>query len=206
MQIVATQVWYHVGSANEEPRTRGVAHLFEHLMFGGTAAHPKRAVWDHHERFGGYVNAYTSFDETVYVSTIPPAGHLPLLDLEADRMVNLSLTDENLANEKRIVTEELRLSTENDPMSRLFTEALKRIFGEHPYSLSPVGTKEDIAAATLEHARDFYERYYRPRNAHLVVVGPVDAPAVLARIREVFGPLRVHRFLSSPLSNQGSSI
>jgi zinc protease len=189
MPVVATQVWYHVGSANEEPRTRGFAHLFEHLMFGGTATNPKRAVWDHHERFGGDVNAYTSFDETVYVSAIPPEGHLPVLALEADRMVHLSLDEENLANEKRIVTEELRVSTENDPWSRLFTEALKRIFGEHPYALSPVGTKEDIAAATLEHAREFYERYYRPRNAHLVVVGPVNAGAVLARAREVFGAL-----------------
>jgi zinc protease len=189
MPVVATQVWYHVGSANEEPRTRGFAHLFEHLMFGGTAAHPKRAVWDHHERFGGDVNAYTTFDETVFVSAIPPAGHLPVLDLEADRMVNLSLDEENLANEKKIVTEELRVSTENEPWSRLLTEALKKVFGEHPYALSPVGTKEDIAAATLEHAREFYERYYRPRNAHLVVVGPVDAQAVLARVREVFGAL-----------------
>jgi zinc protease len=189
MPIVATQVWYHVGSANEEPKTRGFAHLFEHLMFGGTPMHPERAVWDHHEAFGGDTNAYTSFDETVYVSEIPPSGFDGVLELEADRMVNLSLTEENLANEKRIVTEELRLSTENDPMSRLFTNMLKRVLGDHPYALTPVGTKEDIAAATLDHARGFYERYYRPRNAHVVVVGPVDARATLERVRAAFGPL-----------------
>jgi len=189
MPVVATQVWYHVGSANEEPKTRGFAHLFEHMMFGGTPTHPKRAVWDHHEAYGGDTNAYTSFDETVYVSEIPPQGFDGVPELEADRMVNLSLTEENLANEKRIVTEELRLSTENDPMSRLLTDMLKRVLGEHPYALSPVGTKEDIAAATLEHAREFYGRYYRPRNAHVVVVGPVDPEATLARLRAAFGPL-----------------
>jgi zinc protease len=189
MPIVATQVWYHVGSANEEPQTRGFAHLFEHMMFGGTPSHPKRAVWDHHESFGGRTNAYTSFDETVYVSEIPPDGFAGVLGLEADRMVNLSLTEENLANEKRIVTEELRVSTENDPWSRLFIEAFKRLLGEHPYALTPVGTKEDIAAATLDHARDFYRRHYRPRNAHVIVVGPVDAAATLEEIRTVFGSL-----------------
>ncbi len=189
MPIVATLVWYRVGSANEEPRTRGFAHLFEHLMFGGTPAHPRRAVWDHHERFGGDVNAYTSFDETVYVSEIPPPGNVGVLELEADRMVHLSLGEENLANEKRIVTEELRVGTENDPMSRLFTVALKRVLGEHPYALTPAGTEEDIAAATLDRAREFYGRHYRPRNAHVVVVGPVDAAETLERVRASFGPL-----------------
>jgi zinc protease len=189
MPIVATQVWYHVGSANEEPASRGLAHLFEHLLFGGTPSHPERAVWDHHEAFGGDTNAFTSFDETVYVSAIPPSGFDDVLELEADRMVNLSLDEENLANEKRIVTEELRLSTENDPLSRLFTAVLEGILGEHPYALTPVGTKEDVAAATLDRAREFYRRHYGPRNAHLVVVGPVDATATLARVHAAFGPL-----------------
>lgn len=189
MPVVATQVWVHVGSANEEPRTRGFAHLFEHLMFGGTDRHPKRSVWDLHERHGGETNAYTSFDETVYVSEIPPPAHLDVLALEADRMVNLDLSQENLANEKRIVTEELRVSTENDPFSRLFTEALSEVLGDHPYALTPVGTKEDIAAASLEHARTFYRKYYRPKNAHVVVVGPVDSESTLEALRREFGPL-----------------
>ena len=189
MPIVATQVWYHVGSANEEPKTRGFAHLFEHLMFGGTPNRPKRAVWDHHEAFGGDTNAFTSFDETVYVSEVPPEGFDEVLEIEADRMVNLSLTEENLENEKKIVTEELRLGTENDPESRLMTAMLKKVLGDHPYALTPVGTKEDIAAATLEHGREFYARYYRPKNAHVVVVGPVDPQETLARVRAAFGSL-----------------
>ena len=189
MPLVATELWYHVGSANEEPRTRGFAHLFEHLMFGGTSSTSKGEVWELHERHGGSCNAYTSFDDTVFVSEIPPAGHPRLLALEADRMANLSLTAENLENEKRIVTEELRLRTENSPMSRLYVQALSELLGGHPYALEPTGTKEDIAAATLEHAAQFYERYYKPRNAHLVVVGPVDGRATLATIRETFGTM-----------------
>src|SRR6185436_5542916 len=189
MPVVATEVWYHVGSANEEPSTRGFAHLFEHMMFGGTASHAKEDYWEHHHRFGGEDNAYTSFDETVYESEIPPEGHAEVLAMEADRMANLSLTPDNLANEKRIVTEELRLSTENSPFARLQTKLLKAVFGEHPYALSPVGTKEDIDAATLDLARGFYARYYRPRNAHLVVVGPVDAARTLEEIEKDFGPL-----------------
>jgi zinc protease len=187
--VVATQVWYHVGAANETPNTRGFAHLFEHLMFGGTATHDKRDYWEHHRLYGGSDNAYTSWDETVYVSEITPEGLSGVLNLEADRMVNLKLDQQNLDNEKRIVTEELRVGTENSPFDRLEVTLLKQVLGHHPYAVTPVGTKEDIAAANLDLARDFYKRYYRPKNAHLVIVGPVDGAATLEEVRRVFGPL-----------------
>jgi zinc protease len=187
--VVATRVWYHVGAANEEPGTRGFAHLFEHLMFGGTATRSPRAYWDLHHVWGGVENAYTDWDETVYQSDIPPGGNPQVLEMEADRMVHLRLDQANLDNEKRIVTEELRRSTENDPTARVQLAALKGVLGEHPYAVSPVGTKEDIAAATLEGAREFYARYYKPRNSHLVVVGPVDGDSVLGEVRRVFGVL-----------------
>jgi zinc protease len=187
--VVATEIWYHVGSANEEPSTRGFAHLFEHMMFTGTTRHAGRDYWDLHYRFGGETNASTWFDETIYVSEIPPEGHGALLDLEADRMTRLALTEENLENEKRIVTEELRLTTENDPLGRLALAALRRMLGEHPYAPSPIGTKADIAAATLDHAREFYAKFYGPSNAHLVIVGPVEGEATLEQVRETFGAL-----------------
>jgi zinc protease len=187
--VVATQVWYHVGAANETPKTRGFAHLFEHLMFGGTATHDKRDYWEQHRLYGGSNNAGTSWDQTVYVSEIPPEGLFGVLSLEADRMINLKLDQQNLDNEKRIVTEELRVGTENSPFDRLGVALLKKVLGEHPYAVMPVGTKEDIAAANLDLARDFYKRYYRPKNAHLVIVGPVDGAATLDEVRRVFGPL-----------------
>lgn len=187
--IVATRLWIHVGSANEKPRHRGFAHLFEHLMFGKTTNHTKEEYANHHHRHGGSDNAYTSFDETVYISDIAPEHHTRVLELEADRMVNLILDEENLENEKKIVSEELRVSMENDPISRIGVAALKVVFGEHPYAHTPGGTREDVGAATLEDCREFYESYYKPRNAHLVIVGPVDLDQKLAEVRRLFGPL-----------------
>jgi zinc protease len=182
-------VWYHVGAANETPSTRGFAHLFEHLMFSGTPAHPK-GVWEAHvHRYGGTENAHTSWDETTYECDIPPAGFHEVLVMEADRMVNLRLDAAALENEKKIVTEELRATIENDPYDRMLTAALKSLCGDHPYAITPLGTKEDIAAATLEEARAFYARYYRPRNAHLVIVGPVDGAATLADVERTFGAI-----------------
>jgi len=187
LELVTTQVWYHVGSAHEDDGSRGLAHLFEHLMFGPTADHEKDAVFMLHTRLGGRNNAYTSFDETVYVSEIAPPHHLEVLSLEASRMGGLVLTQEELENEQRIVTEELRVSTENDPFARVMVAALAALLGDHPYALTPVGTKEDIAAATLESCRTFYHRYYRPGNAHVVVVGPVDPDETLRAVRDRFG-------------------
>src|SRR6185295_7396411 len=119
------------------------------LMFGPTDAYEKDAVFHLHAKRGGDNNAYTAFDQTVYVSEIAPPFHLDVLSIEASRMRGLELTAAELANEQRIVTEELRISTENDPFARALVAALKAILGKHPYALTPAGTKEDIAAATL---------------------------------------------------------
>lgn len=189
MTVVATQHWVHVGSAQEGERERGFAHLFEHLMFGATELHDKTAYGRLHTDHGGRENAYTSFDETVYVSEIGPEAHDQVLVLEAERLQSLILSSENLENEQRIVKEELRVSTENDPFGRLFTDGLGKLLGDHPYAHSPVGTKEDIDSVDLELCRDFYQRYYRPDHIHLVVVGPVDAAATLERVRELYGHL-----------------
>ena len=190
MPVVSTEVWYHVGAANEDPDSRGLAHLFEHLMFSGTAEFPAGAYARHVTRNGGYRNAYVNWDQTVYMSQIAPEHHRRILEMEADRMVNLVLTDQALANEKRIVTEELRLRYENNPEDRALVAGLAAALGEHPYAVHPGGTKEDVARATLDQCRRFYARYYGPRNAHLVVAGPVDVEALLADVRELFGPLQ----------------
>ncbi len=187
--LVATQLWYHVGTANESADNRGFAHLFEHLMFGGTKTHPKEEYAQLHHDAGGYENAYTSLDETVYVSLIVPAQHARVLELEADRMTSLALNEENLDNEKRIVIEELRLRSDNDPELRIFLAAQEAVLGDHPYAYSSQGFKEDVERASLAQARIFYKTYYQPRNAHLVIVGPVDGQAVLAQVRELFGKL-----------------
>lgn len=189
MPVVATQVWYHVGAANEDAGSRGLAHLFEHLMFGATATRSKDDYPKFVHRAGGYDNAYTSSDETVYVAQVPPAAVEGVLRREADRMRNLAITQENLDNEKKIVTEELRLRTENDPLARLFVKAQKAILGKHPYAYDATGSKEDVAKATVAGCRAFYDRYYRPNDAQVVVVGPVDADTTLALVKETFGAI-----------------
>ena len=148
--IVATQTWVSVGSAQESSVEKGFAHLFEHLMFGNTTTSCKEEEYNKvHIYHGGTENAYTAFDNTVYISEIPPQAHSLVLDLEADRLQNLILDEEALNNEKKIVTEELRLRLENNPQSRLLTSTLAGFFGEHPYAHSPAGTKEDIQNADL---------------------------------------------------------
>jgi zinc protease len=189
MPVVATQVWYHVGSANEGKDSRGLAHLFEHLMFGATTTSARGDYDKFVTSVGGEENAYTSADETIYVSEVPPEAATEILRLEADRMRHLALTQENLDNEKKIVTEELRLRTENDPLSRLLVEAQRALLGDHPYAYDPSGSKADVAAATVASCQAFYDAYYHPNNAHLIVVGPVDADREMATIKETFGAL-----------------
>jgi zinc protease len=189
MPVVATQVWYHVGSANEGKDSRGLAHLFEHLMFGATTTRERGAFDRFVTSVGGEDNAYTTPDETIYVSEVPPEAATEVLRFEADRMRNLALTQENLDNEKKIVTEELRRGTENDPTSRLLVKAQRALLGEHPYAFDPSGSKADVAAATVSSCQAFYDAYYHPNNAHLVVVGPVDPDLELATINQTFGAL-----------------
>ena len=188
MPVVATQVWVHVGSADEGPGEKGLAHLFEHLMFGPTQTRDGRDYSEYHHRYGGEENAYTDPDETVYVSAIEPQHHDGVLQREADRLGRLIVDRAALANEQKVVTEELRLRLENDPMGRAFTAALS-ILGNHPYAHPTAGTKEDIAAATVESARSFYAAHYRPDNTHLVIVGPVDPESTLDDVRREFAYL-----------------
>jgi len=187
MPLVATQIWIHVGSANEDADSRGLAHLFEHLMFGGSAAYAKGDYSKFVTAAGGDENAFTSEDETVYVSEVPPDAVEGVIRREADRLRNLIVSQANLDNEKKIVTEELRLRTENDPMARLLVKAQKALLGRHPYAFDPSGSKEDVQRTTVEGARAFYDRYYRPNEAHVVIAGPVDPDASLALVEETFG-------------------
>ncbi|MSQ04351.1 MAG: insulinase family protein [Myxococcales bacterium] len=204
LTVAATQMWVHVGSAHETESEAGFAHLFEHLMFGRTSTYDKESYSRYHNMNGGVENAYTSFDNTVFISAIALQFHDQVLVYEADRLRNLVIAEDNLENEKKIVTEELRLRTENDPASRLFGPGFAAVFGEHPYGHIPVGTKEDISSANLDLVRKFYDGYYQPGNINLVIAGPVDGPATLARVRELFGPLGGERLVPPvipPLTN-----
>ncbi len=187
LPVTATQTWVHVGSSHEASDERGFAHLFEHMMFAATPTRERGEYAKFHTRIGGRRNAYTSYDETVYISAVPPVHHATVLEMEAERFAELVIVEEEMAKDRKIVTEELRLRSENSAQDRLVTALIRTLLAGHPYGHPPGGTKEDIAARTVDDAHRFYEAYYRPDHLHMVVVGPVDRAAVEASVVEQFG-------------------
>lgn len=186
--VVAVEVWYHAGSKDEPRDRRGSAHMFEHMMFKGT----KRVRPEAHARFisrvGGDANAHTSEDATAYVQVVP-AGELDfVLSLEAERMRNLLFRDDMIATEREVVKEEIRRQ-ENDPIAQGLLRFLQIAFVKHPYSWTAGGTIADLDRTTADDLRAFYDAYYQPGNALVVVVGAVPADEVKAAVARHFGAI-----------------
>ena len=188
--IVALSLWYGVGTSHEPPGRSGFAHLFEHMMFQGSANVGKAEHFEIVEAVGGRTNAYTLLDATVYNETVP-SHYLELaLWLEADRMATLgtALSQETLDNQREVVKNERRLRVDNIPYGageeKLFALAFPP---EHPYHHSPWGSMDDLSAASLEDVRAFFQTYYVPNNAVLTVVGDLDAEHALSLIQRHFG-------------------
>lgn len=184
--VVHVRVVYHVGSRDERPDRQGFAHMFEHMMFSGSA-HVKP---DEHEKLikinGGYANAFTSFDTTQYVNTVP-ANQLELaLYLEADRMASFKVSDEIFQTERKVVAEEWRIQ-QNQPYGKVPEDFLKLAFTKHPYRWSPIGNMDHLAAAKAEELQEFFNRYYVPNNAVLVISGDIDAAAARKLVSRYFG-------------------
>ena len=187
--VAAVQVWYRVGSRDEQDGEHGLAHLFEHMMFRGTDTVGPEAFIRRIQAVGGRSNAWTSEDVTVYHQTLP-AEHLELaLELEADRMANLALDAGMLDTERQVVLEELRLRLENDPLGAAYSWYKKLFFTVHPYRHDVLGDAEQLNSFTVEQCRGFYRRYYQPGNAVLVISGGVDPSEVEQLVRRHFGPL-----------------
>jgi zinc protease len=172
--IVHLQLWYHVGSKNEKKGRTGFAHLFEHMMFKGS----KNVAPEEHtsviSSVGGQSNAYTTDDETVFWETVP-AQYLPLvLWLEADRLASLRIDKDTFVNEREVVKEERRMRVDNQPYGRLNEIIYDNAFTVHPYKHPTIGSMEDLEAASIEDVREFFETYYVPENATLVLVGDFD--------------------------------
>src|SRR3954468_17858541 len=170
------EVWYHVGSKDEKKGRSGFAHLFEHLMFQGSA----NVGPEEHKSFissiGGRYNATTDFDRTLYYQAFPSNYLERVLWMEADRMRSLDISDENFKSERDVVKEERRLRVENPPFGRLREVLLDKTFTTHPYRIDSIGSMADLDAATIQDVRDFHSLYYVPNNATLVVSGDF-APA-----------------------------
>ncbi|GAB4514131.1 MAG: pitrilysin family protein [Roseibium sp.] len=185
--VVTHMIWYKVGGADEPEGQSGVAHFLEHLMFKGTRDHPDGAFSKMVAERGGQENAFTSADYTAYFQRVAKE-HLPLMmKLEADRMENLVLSDEVVAPERDVVLEERRMRVDSEPGSRL-REALDAItFVNHPYGSPVIGWQSEIEALNKEAAIAFYDRFYTPNNAIVVVAGDVDVDTVRQIATETYG-------------------
>lgn len=181
--VVSVQVWYKVGSKNEVVGITGSAHLLEHMVFRGT-----KEIKDFSQiidELGGMDNAFTSFDETAYWCEIPSSAVEKVLYMEADRMRNI--TFDGFDEERNVVIEERRWRTENDQRGALWEALFSTIFWAHPYGNPVIGWRSDLENVNLEKIKQFYETYYAPNNAYLIVVGDVKAEEVFKIAENYFG-------------------
>ena len=185
--IVSFQVWYRVGSRNEQRGATGIAHFLEHMMFKGTPTRGPKQFARLVEENGGQENAFTSQDVTSYFVDIAADKLDLVIELEADRMQNLLLDAKQIASEREVVIEERRTRTEDDPGGFLGEEVSSVAFKAHPYGYPIIGWMEDIKRITPAEIRAFYQTYYLPNNAMVVAVGAFQAPAALQKIRRSFG-------------------
>ena len=187
--VVTHMVWFKTGRADEMAGQSGLAHFFEHLMFKGTDTIPAGAFSEIVAASGGSDNAFTSYDYTAYFQRVAAEQLGEMMRLEADRMVNLNLSQENVDTEQQVVLEERAQVVESDPASLLFEQMTAAQFLNHPYGMPVIGWRHEIEELTREKALDFYARHYAPNNAILVVAGDVDPAAVRALAQQHYGPL-----------------
>jgi zinc protease len=171
---VAIQVWYHVGSKDDPDKRSGFAHLFEHIMFKSTKNMKSEMMDRLTEDVGGFNNAFTADDVTVYFEVVPSNYLETLIWAEADRLSGLNVDDANFKSERDVVKEEFRQSVLAPPYGRFLYLLQEKSFVEHPYKRPGIGSIEDLDAASLKDVQDFHSTFYRPDNATLVVVGDFD--------------------------------
>jgi zinc protease len=199
--IVAVNLWYDVGSKHEKPGRTGFAHLFEHMMFQGSAHVEKGEHFAEIQQAGGTLNASTWLDRTNYFETVPSHELELCLWLEADRLASLlpAMTQEKLDNQREVVKNERRWSVDNQPYGTWDERIQALIYPEsHSYHHSTIGSMEDLDAASLEDVGEFFATYYAPNNAVLTVAGDFDADTAIAMIERHFGPIPANPSLPPP--------
>jgi zinc protease len=191
--VVTHMVWYKTGAADEQQGKAGVAHLLEHLMFKGTPKYPDGAFSRIVRANGGDENAFTTQDFTGYFQKVMK-DRLPLvMELEADRMQNLELTDETVLPERAVVLEERRQRIENEPSGLLNEQMDASLFTAHPYGKPVIGWMPQVSKLTRQDAMDFYAAHYEPENAILIVAGDVTPDEVKTLAERYYGPLKNKR-------------
>ncbi len=185
--IVATVVHYKVGSRDEDPQHTGYAHFFEHLMFEATENIPRASIDKYVQEAGGTLNAHTSYDETVYYFKLP-SNYLNLaLWIESQRMRKLKVDSVGVNTQKGVVIEELRMRYENQPYGNMLMKMSEKLFAGSSYGWATIGYIEHLEKATIDDFKGFYDNFYKPNNAILVIVGDINIPETKKLVREYFG-------------------
>ncbi|WP_268122258.1 M16 family metallopeptidase [Roseivirga pacifica] len=188
--IVTVSVLYHVGSKNEPPGRTGFAHFFEHLMFEGSPNIKRGEYFKIIQAAGGTLNANTSNDRTYYYETLP-SNQLELgLYMESERMLHAKIDSTGIATQKEVVKEEKRSGVDNRPYGTILIEMLKNAYGGTNYEWAPIGSFEDIDAATDQDFVDFYETFYVPNNATLTIAGDIDKKEAKKLVEMYFGEIK----------------
>lgn len=197
----AYQTWYQVGSRNEVMGKTGLAHLFEHLMFKGTKNH-KEGEFDRLLEAVGVEgeNAFTTNDHTVYVQELPKENTDLIIGLESDRMINLLVNNESFKTEREVVQNERRYRKENSPEGSIYQALFETAFVVHPYHWPVIGYEQDLTLMNAQDARNFYESYYSPDRATIVVVGDVDEDAIYKKINRAYGTIPAKKILDGVIT------
>jgi zinc protease len=190
--IVAVNLWYHVGSANEKAGRTGFAHLFEHMLFQGSAHVGSNEHFELIQRAGGTLNGSTWLERTNYFETVPSNELALVLWLEADRMGELlpAMTQEKLDTQRDVVKNERRWSVDNQPYGTMLEKIQELVFpASHPFQHSLIGSMDDLSAASLDDVAQFFATYYTPDNAVLSITGDFDPAVTRGLVSEYFGPI-----------------
>lgn len=185
--IVTHMVWYKIGSADEPPGKSGIAHFFEHLMFKATTNHAAGAFDRAVSAIGGSNNAFTSHDYTAFYETVVPQALGQMMDFEADRMRNLILSGDVIATERDVILEERRSRVDNNPQALLGEEVDATLWQNQPYRIPVIGWMQEMEKLNRTDAKAFYDKYYTPNNAVLVVAGDVEPEMVKALAEKTYG-------------------
>lgn len=187
--VVVQMVWYRAGAADEPPGVSGVAHFLEHLLFKGTETLAPGELSKTVAAHGGSDNAFTSWDYTGYFQRIAADRLELMMRMESDRMRNLRLDEEDILTERQVILEERNQRTDNDPGALFGEQRRAALYMNHPYGIPVIGWRHEMEDLSLEDALAFYERFYAPNNAILIVAGDVEPEAVLELAKTYYGPL-----------------
>ena len=188
--VIAQMIWYNFGSNVEQKGKSGLAHFMEHLMFKGTKKHPDSYYSNFISKIGGSENAFTSYDYTAYYQIYPSEHFEKIIELEADRMKNLTLTKKNVEIEKNVILEERFQRIESDPSSLLDESMRSILYPNHPYGRPIIGWKHEIMELNYDDVKKFYKTHYEPRNAILVISGDINLKKAKEIVKKNFSKIK----------------